>query len=211
MSTERLKEIVDFSYDRLKSKINGGCIEVGNEASLQLHLASILKTVGELYEVNKNERFSIELEKPVVQACRFNKSGSDKAEIDIFIAIENIKKKEKYSCAIEIKFFKKVNHREPNNRYDVFKDIHNLECYDVDFGLLIVVTDHRHYVNQSSYAPATADFDFRHGKQYKSRTKLIYKTNNPDYPPMTLGGSHKFLWDCVPEGLQFLKLEVLKD
>lgn len=125
---ERIKQIVEIAYDRLCGKVTGQRIEVCNEASLQLQLASILKTLGELYEETPDERFNIELEKNVtLSGGAFVKSRTEKAKIDIWFSLENVKSGEKHSCAIELKYFKKSNHREPNNRYDVFKDLHNLE------------------------------------------------------------------------------------
>ncbi len=126
------------------------------------------------------ELFSIELEKPVrLSEGRFEKSGTTKAKIDIWISFENQETKAKHSCAIELKFFKQANHREPNNRYDVFSDIQNLEAYGdcADLGFLIVATDHHHYVRQDSYSIDTADFDFRHEASYESGTILTYKTD----------------------------------
>jgi uncharacterized protein YbaR (Trm112 family) len=148
-------EIVEFAYIRLREKINGGRICVENEASLQLQLSALLKSTGVLYERNKNEVFSIELEKPVLLSeGLFGKSGTSKAKIDVWISFEDIETKAKHSCAIELKFFKYANHREPNNRYDVFSDIQNLEAYgdSADLGFLIVATDHHHYVNQGRYS-----------------------------------------------------------
>jgi hypothetical protein len=60
MYRDRLIEIVEFAYLRLRERINGGRICVENEASLQLQLSSILKSTGELYERSKSELFSIE-------------------------------------------------------------------------------------------------------------------------------------------------------
>ena len=212
MYRDRLIEIVDFAYLRLREKINGGRICVENEASLQLQLSSILKSVGELFERSKNELFSIELEKPVLLSDgRFEKSGTTKAKIDVWISFENLETKAKHSCAIELKFFKYANHREPNNRYNVFSDIQNLEAYGdfADLGFLIVATDHHHYVNQDSYSNDTSDFDFRHGKSYDSGTVLTYKTNKPYGDPITLGSSYSFAWDECTGGIHFLKLSVL--
>lgn len=212
MYRDRLIEIVEFAYARLREKINGGRICVENEASLQLHLSSLLKSIGELYERSKNEVFSIELEKPVLLpgAC-FNKSGTCKAKIDIWLSFENSETKTKHSCAIELKYFKFANHREPNNRYDVFSDIQNLEAYGefADLGFLIVATDHHHYVNQDSYSRDTADFDFRHGKSYNAGTALNYNTAKPYGHPIVLGNSYSFNWDEFSGGIHFLKLPVL--
>jgi hypothetical protein len=77
---DRLARIVDDGYDVLSQKIRKGRISVDNEASLQLHYSSILKTLGELYEFAKADLFSIELEKNVVVAGgAFVKSRSEKA------------------------------------------------------------------------------------------------------------------------------------
>ncbi|MCF2861771.1 hypothetical protein ABMY44_06330 [Pseudoalteromonas sp. Cnat2-41] len=208
---DRIKQIVEIAYDRLSGKITGQRIEVSNEASLQLQLASILKTLGELYEETPDERFNIELEKNVTLAGgTFEKSKTEKAKIDIWFSLENVKTGEKHSCAIELKFFKKLNHREPNNRYDVFKDLHNLECYDgfVDVGFLLVATDHPHYINQDEFSNDTKDFDFREGRSYKAGTELVYRTQKPYGPPIKLKGSYDFKWRTVEAGLSFLFIPV---
>ncbi len=208
---DRLKQIVNIAYERMCGKITGQRIEVCNEASLQLQMASILKTLGELYEETPNERFNIELEKNVfLQDSQFVKSTTNKAKIDIWVALENTETGQQQSCAIELKYFKKVNHREPNNRYDVFKDLHNLESYQdfVDIGFLLVATDHSHYVNKKIYSLDTGDFDFRDGSKYHSGTELVYKTQKPYGPPITLNGSYKFNWRRVEKGLSFLFLPV---
>ena len=211
MYRDRLIEVVEFSYLRLREKINGGRVCIENEASLQLQLSSILKSTGELYERSKNELFSVELEKPVLLSdAPFKKSGTTKAKIDIWISFENLETKAKHSCAIELKFFKYANHREPNNRYDVFADIQNLEAYSnfADLGFLIVATDHHHYVNKDSFSQDTSDFDFRHGKSYEAGTVLTYKTNKPYGDPITLCNSYSFTWDECSGGIHFLKLSV---
>ena len=211
MYNDRLKQIISLAFKSLYEKINGGLIVVDNEASLQLQLSSILKTVGELFVYQRNEIFSIELEKPVtLSKGSFEKSKSSKAKIDIYISIENIKSKEKHNCAVELKFFKKANHREPNNRYDVFKDIHNLESYGefTEYGVLLVATDHEHYISQESYSKDTCDFDFRHGSKYEAGKKLEYKTLKPYGNPILLKGSYEFKWKNPIKGISFMLLEV---
>lgn len=209
--SERLRQLVEIAFDRLCGKIDGQRILVDNEASLQLQLASILKSLGELYEETPDERFNIELEKEVkLPVGSFGKSGSNRAKIDIWLSIENGLLKKKHSCAIELKYFKKTNHREPNNRYDVFKDLQNLERYGrfVDYGVLIVATDHPHYVSQDSYSEDTSDFDFRHGSKYKSGKVLTYGTPKPYGNPIVLHGDYSFDWRQVPGRLDFLFVEV---
>ncbi len=211
MPRDRLIRTFDLAYECLRRKINGGRIRVDNEASLQLQFASILKSVGELFEVERDEFFSIELEKAVhLKGGAFGKSGTGKAKIDVFFSFTNAGTGESVSCAVEMKFFKKKNHREPNNRYDVFADIHNLESYGAfaDYCFLVVATDHDHYVSQKSYSPDTADFDFRQGQTYKSGTSATYRTPAPYGSPIALSRSYSFAWDTTAGGLHFLKLPV---
>ncbi|MBI2519512.1 MAG: hypothetical protein HYV97_03820 [Bdellovibrio sp.] len=207
----RLEKIVDDGLMILHKRLESGMTTINNEASLQLHLASIFKILGELAEYSANDHFSIELEAPVsLVGQSFLKSNSNKANIDIFLKFENTEKNEKPAfCAIELKFFKKINQREPNNRYDVFVDLKNLETYVSnrisDLGFLIVGTDHRHYVDQKTYSNDTGDFDFRHGAEYTACKKLDYKTNNYG-PPIILGNNYKFLWELGAHC--FLKVKV---
>jgi hypothetical protein len=211
MEINCLAEIVDFAYARLLARINGGRIRIDNEASLQLQFSSILKTIGEIYECSKNDVFSVELEKPVtLEGNIFGKSGTHKAKIDIWLCLEDVKTGTKQSCAIELKYFKRANQREPNNRYDVFADIQNLEHYGrvAEQGFLVVATDHPHYVTQDNYSLDTADFDFRHSKMYQAGTTLTYKTATPYGKPICLGNSYSFSWNMSPGGMHFLKLPV---
>lgn len=211
MSKERLTRAFDLAYECLRRKINGGRIVVETEASLQLQFASILKIVGELLEAERDEFFSIELEKPVSHTkALFGKSGSDKAKIDVYCSYTNAATKEKQACAIEMKFFKRKNQREPNNRYDVFSDLHNLENYGdiADQCFLLVATDHPHYVDWSSYSKDTCDFDFRDGKSYVGGTLATYRTPKPYGLPITLNNTYDFHWDRDAHGLSFLKVAV---
>lgn len=211
MSKERLTRAFNLAYECLRRKINGGRIKVENETSLQLQFAAILKSVGELLEVHRDEFFSIELEKPVqLIEATFGKSQTSKAKIDIFCSYTTISNGEVHSCAIEMKYFKKKNHREPNNRYDVFADIHNLENYGAfaELCFMVVATDHDHYVNQESYSADTGDFDFREGKCYEAGTMATYRTPAPYGEPIKLSGSYTFKWDATVGGLHFMQLLV---
>lgn len=208
---ERISQIIKVAYDRLCGKVTGQRIQVANEASLQQQFASILKTLGELYEESPNERFYIELEKSVMlRGGEFAKSGTERANIDIWCALANTNSNEQHACAIELKYFKKANQREPNNRYDVFKDLQNLERYGhfVDIGFLLIATDHSHYITQAEYSSNTKDFDFREGASYKAGTELVYRTHSPYGPPIILKNSYHFTWRTVESGLSFLFIQV---
>jgi hypothetical protein len=164
-------------------------------------------------EFAEADLFSIELERnAVVAEGAFVKSKSEKARIDIFLKLEDRYTHKKTSCcAIELKFFLKKNHREPNNRYDVFKDLHNLENYghECDLRYFIVGTDHKHYFSQS-YSNARGDFDFSDRKSYTAGRQLVYKTPKPYDKPLMLSNSYEFKWERFDDKYYFMKLEVLK-
>jgi hypothetical protein len=211
MQEDRLERIFNLAYELLRKKINGKRIRVDNEASLQLQFAAILQSLGGLFEFARGEHFSIELEKAVtIQGHSFGKSSSNKAKIDVYYSYLLPDGKISESCAVEMKFFKAANQREPNNRCDAFDDIRNLEDY---YGIanrcyLLVATDHDHYVSKEAYSPDTADFDFREGASYAAGAEAAYKTAKSYGPPITLRNSYKFAWDQAAGGLHFLKLPV---
>lgn len=205
---EKIREIIDISYISLINKINYGSIKVDNEAGFQLQFAYILKSLGQLYEYSVDEKFTVELEKNIELSGKSTKSSTNKAKIDIFIKLEN--KHTSCKCAIELKYFKRINNREPNNRYDVFSDISNLEMYKskgIDICYFIIGTDHKHYVDKEKYSDNTKDFDFRDGTKYIKNTKLSYKTDKPYGKDITLNNNYEFQWDKF-NNLYFLKLEV---
>lgn len=194
---EKLKHIINTSYDLLLGQIGNGRIVIQNEASLQLHFAYNLKTIGELMQFSRDDVFSIKLETPYASTGTLNKSGSKKAKIDITLSFSN--SAETVACAIELKYFLKDNHREPNNRYDTYNDIHNLENYvhstQYNFGAFLFATDHLHYVNQITYSNDTADFDLRHGSTYDAGKLLEYRTRKPYGGPVSLMNSYTFTWE----------------
>jgi hypothetical protein len=205
---ERLHQIIETSYFLFIEKYSRKSINIESEASFQLQLGFIIKTLGSLYEFDKNDLFTIELENYIDSEIPFPKSKSGKAKVDIMLNFQN---GDKYcKAAIELKFLKKINHREPNNRYDVFKDIKNLETYKlnkIDICYFIMATNHHHYFNQDSYSEDTKDFDFRHGSTYKIGTELIYRTEKQYGEPIKLDNNYQFKWDSKNE-LHFLKVQI---
>ncbi|MDZ4759500.1 MAG: hypothetical protein SGJ21_00315 [Alphaproteobacteria bacterium] len=202
MSVQRLRNIVNLSIPTLFRQIAGGRVRCESEATLQLHLGRIIATAADLEIMSERETFSVELEKPLRGA------GGKRGRIDVWFRLTDDEGRE-WRCAIELKFFKRENHREPNNRYDVFKDIARLEsCGDVaDLGYMLVATDHLHYVTQDAYSDATSDFDFRHGTAYVAGTVLTYKTGGYG-TPIALARDYQFRWADGTTSLHYLLAEV---
>ncbi|MCU4188638.1 hypothetical protein M9Q43_05600 [Flavobacterium sp. HXWNR29] len=203
-----MEDLIQQAFHIFSNKLAYGGIVAKNEFAFQFELGSILKTLGQLYEFNLNDKFHLEFETTIILEEEFVKSNSKKARIDILIIYQLGGKTTK--TAIELKFFKKENHREPNNRYDVFKDIANLESYKrfgIDICYFLLLTDHTHYVNQQKYSTDTADFDFRQGQRYMANTILSYRTPKSYGPEISLSQDYEFKWKTLND-LYFLKLKV---
>ncbi len=173
-------EIIETAYKLLTQKLAHGGLTAKNGAAFQLELGYILKTLGALYEFKPADKFHLEFETYLNLNSQSIKSKSDRARVDILLTYRD--DANSTSAAIELKFYKKENFREPNNRYDVFKDISNLELYKshgVDICYLILATDHTHYVHKEQYSADTSDFDFRHNASYKAGSVLRYRTAKP--------------------------------
>jgi len=202
------EEIIETAYRLLTHKLAFGGLTAKNEAAFQLEFGFTLKTIGQLYEFRIVDKFHLEFETYINLNEKSIKSKSDRARVDLLISYQDENSSTK--TAIELKFFKKENHREPNNRYDVFKDISNLEIYkqhNIDLCYFILATDHFHYVGQNNYSSDTTDFDFRDNKCYKAGTILKYKTKKPYGPDIFLKQDYEFKWNKVND-LHFLKLRV---
>lgn len=202
------EEIIETSYKLLTNKLANGGLTARNESAFQLEFGHILKTIGQLYEFRLEDKFHLEFETYIPLTTQSIKSKSDRARVDLLIKYQD--QKSSTRAAIELKFFKKENHREPNNRYDVFKDLSNLELYrkhNIDLCYFILATDHSHYCYQETYSPDTSDFDFRHKKVYKTGTALKYKTAKPYGADIVLQQDYSFAWETIKD-LYFLKIKI---
>jgi hypothetical protein len=195
----RLEEIVDLSYSLLINQIAGNAVKVNNEASFQLQFAYILKSIGILYQYSSNDLFTIELENVFSFENSCEKSKTSTARIDIVLTLGD--EQNFATLAIELKYFKAENYREPNNRYDVFVDLKNLEHYKkeklFDITYFILATDHAHYFNKRSFSVLTKDFDFRHLTKYIAGTELVYSTPKPYGEPIKLENDYEFIWNEI--------------
>ena len=108
----------------LTHKLAFGVLTARNESAFQLEFGHILKTIGQLYEFRLVDKFHLEFETYISLNGTSIKSKTDRARVDLLLKYQD--DDSSTEAAIELKFFKKENHREPNNRYDVFKDISNL-------------------------------------------------------------------------------------
>jgi hypothetical protein len=207
MPVEDCQRLVNRALDRLIGQLNGEQFGEINEATLQHHLALNMHL-----DAIFGERLNLDmtLEKKVRRAeGLFPKKDSKTASIDLFFQLEDCGAR----CAIEMKCFHRVNHREPNNRYDAYADIANLEVYleeHADVGALVVVTDHPHYfdVGFRAHTQKTGDFSLREGHHYDAGRVLSYRTDDPHGPDIVLRQSYEFRWRNLGNKWRVLILDV---
>ena len=207
---ERLRQVIEQAYSIVCARIKGGRIKIDNEASMQLQLGMVLQTLGTLCEYGENDRFSIILEHTFELKEATNKCPKKHARADIYMELAD--GKEKCTAIIELKYFKKANAREPNNRYDFFADLENLEQYHdqgkSQINYLIAGTDHSHYYSEASPISAeTGDFNFRDGIRYEKGTPLQYRTKKPYGKDITLKHDYAFKWD-IADSYGFIKVKI---
>ena len=120
---ERLREIVALAYKLFYLRTAHGLIKIENEASMQLQLGLIIKQLGELYLLSKEENFSIELEKWRDLNEATPKSPKQRARCDIWLELGN--KEETVRAAIELKYFKYSQNTEAttDNRFSLLMDL----------------------------------------------------------------------------------------
>lgn len=204
-----LSEIIEMSYKFFANKFASGGVLALTEHAFQFELGVILKALGQLYEYKPTDKFTVDFEAPFTLDTKTKKNKKAKSRIDLMLTYKLNEKI--YKAAIELKFFKKENHREPKNRYDVFKDIYKLELYKkngFDVCYFFLVTDHEHYVSHKKYSVNTSDFDCRQGQKYKAGTCLSYRTSKPHGPNITLTKDYYFNQWRTLKGFYFLKMKI---
>lgn len=197
---ERLNKIVEISYFILCNKIASKSINIDNEASFQMHYAVILKQIGQFFEFDDNDRFSIQLEN--VQTINITqKSKNGKARCDIMLSLNN--KEDDYSIAIELKYFKKVQGETiTDNRFSILCDIENLESYKKVHEKLdcyeILYTDNSNYANPKS----SSYINIGNG------SKLDAGRHSSNGRCVSIENSYTLKWDIYDNNHCFLKLKV---
>lgn len=188
---ERMKSIVRTSYNLLCRKIVGGVIDVDNEASLQMQLGVIMKTLGQLYEFSPKDRFSIVLEHVVKNDRLQTWKSKGKARIDVMLTLTD--GKESCNAAIELKYFPKSDGETvTDNRFFMLADIENLETYictgEADLGYFMLYTTNKNYMTD-------ARSNVKIGNENPVTGSIL--SNNRE---VKLTGSYELHWDAFEDG-----------
>ena len=205
---ERLKLIVDQAYLLLCNKIAGNEIVVYNEASMQLQLGALIKTLGSLYEFSSTDHFHIELETPEsISETAKSKNG---ARCDIKLAFfEGRQTTPKAQAFIELKYFKiprdaPSTEATTDNRFGVLMDIENLERYKEELkedSCLTPLCYEIVFAENSTYYSAKRATGYDIGDNIASKTIYQYRGNT-----VHLKKSYLFRWDKYSENQHWLKI-----
>lgn len=204
---ERIEFIVDTSYCILCNKIANGDITIPNEASMQLHLGTIMKQLGVLFEYSSEDRFRIEMESVQhIQPTQKSKNGTARCDIKLVLS----EGKKKCEAFVELKYLKKSENKSSteavtDNRYSVYCDIQNLEnyneknmncqCYE------IVYTDNINHtlIKDTKYCIGN-DYTLKAGKYENTKDRFVEINND-----------YLFKWNIYKEDKEdkcFLKIKV---
>jgi len=127
---ERLEVVLDTAWAIFHARIISGRLRINKESSMQLHLAAIIHSLGEIYCTQTGELFEVELESDV--------AGMN-LDLTCVLGIAR--------AAIELKCFRKRSNRAVDtDMYDALKDIARLcSCQDFQIKRFICLSDNRYY------------------------------------------------------------------
>ena len=151
----RMGKILDEAWEVFKWQFANKAFvkEIENEAPFQLHFASIIRSIGNMYVLH-GETFYVDLE--TKREGKTDKSGEKKKYIDITCGFYKLGKAiPQYACAIELKFKRKDYGALPHNLFAIYRDIESIE----------------------SEVLATGE----EGKDKYSEGRFYFITNNNDY------------------------------
>jgi hypothetical protein len=183
----RMNEVLDHSWKIFKSQFIHRRHEINTEAPFQHHFAQILRNVGELYSINSDDLFKVDLE----------------------TKIDNIRNKTKYydiscqfngkiRCVIELKFKLKRQGAQDWGRIDSYVDIESLEMATqehFDFGKFYMITDDATYTKKSKSGSGT--IFCMHDGHITEKNKTLNTPNNKGRQDVfvNLKNQYSFTWD----------------
>ena len=158
---KRLNQIIEMSWEIIFNKILSKKLIINKESSLQLHLSKTIFDLGNIYCLNPNEIFEIEME-----------TKYENKNIDIVCVLKD--DREEIKSAIEIKCFMKSSNRAKDiDCYDALIDIERLQNFDgFDLRKFICLTDNKYYAETIQTGKAKT-VSIMNGTEYKANTEII--------------------------------------
>ena len=181
------------------------------EAPFQLHFASILKLVGELYCLRRGELFFLDLESKV------DLFDHKKKYIDIICSFG--REKEECKTPIELKFKTLLQSAEDVGAMEIYKDIYNLESLverdnSFQFAYFLMITNNRRYVNPPKKNSLREEFNTSKGykiqpyHEYKHIGTKTGKKFCEENGGFVFKKEHCFDWSEPNNEFYFLKMKI---
>ncbi len=206
---ERLEEIISISWLIFTNQYINQKYEINLEAPFQLHFATILKYLGDVYCLKNKEVFSVNLE--------INMALEKNNYIDISVSIFDMKEDYEYCIPIELKYKTMRQSAEDIGVMEMYKDIKSLEDlyynykkenFEIPFSYLFVITDNRRYIKKSKNGLKTVyrtddDYEIKKGYEYKYLDTKTGKEFYNKFGSFIYKDNHKFHWSHFKQKLDY--------
>ncbi|GAB6152591.1 hypothetical protein JCM17380_13410 [Desulfosporosinus burensis] len=216
---ERIDEMIELSWTIFVNQFLSNKYAINLEAPFQLHFSTILKSVGEMYCLNKDESFHINLE--------VNMGEQKKNYVDIVVEYCIGSSNETYKIPIELKYRTISQSAEDIGVMEIYKDIYSLDkitsrdseedCI-IPFSYFFCITNNSRYIKAPGYGLKTVfktynEAEIEASKEYKYQETKEGKKFFDKYGALTFNKPYKFLWhegDKLKDGEKywFLKMRI---
>ncbi|WFA07620.1 hypothetical protein [Tissierella sp. Yu-01] len=180
---KRIEEMIDMAWMIFVNQFISDKYVINLEAPFQLHFSSILKSVGELYCLNKDESFHINLE--------VNMGEQRKNYVDIVLEYNIASTGEVYKVPIELKYRTLSQSAEDIGVMEIYNDIYNLEK------LTSKTSD------DTSILPFSYFFCITNNQRYIKKPGSGLKTVFVTYDEATIKPNNEYKYLDTNEGLKF--------
>ena len=198
---ERLGLVLDRSWEIFKSQFINNKFQITKEAPFQLHLAFIIRNMGDLFCIKRKDLFFVDLETKIENIKGKNKN------FDITCGF--ITPTEEIKCAIELKFKTKKQAAQDWGRIDAYADIEGVELtldQNYSFGRFYMITDSTAYIKKSLRGVGT-EFCMYDGHISPPNKTFHYNCQGREHVYVRLKKSYKFEWERINE-YYFLELKI---
>jgi hypothetical protein len=199
----RIDKIIDLSWQIFKEQFINGRITITKEAPFQHHFANIIKTVGDLFCIKRNELFFTDLE----TKCPNIKNKNKYFDITCGFIINQ----KEIKASLELKFKTKLQGAQDFGRIDSYVDIEALE-QSLERGYItgrfFMITDSTAYINKSKKGVGTI---FAMHKEHMSKPGIFQSKvcKGRENVMIELKDTYKFDWEYL-RNFYFLELKINK-
>jgi hypothetical protein len=197
--TNRVNEVMRLAWRIFISQFVNKRHSILTEAPFQHHFAQIIRQIGNLYCLSREDLFLVDLE----TQCKDIKGKTKYFDITCEY-VNNI------NCAIELKFKKASQGAQDHGRIDMYTDIEALELAKTKghfgMGKFYVITDSAAYVKESKVGVGT-HFRTHHGHDTVANKSFHVDSPGRSHITVTLDKSYAFRWEKI-EKWYFLEMAI---